>query len=560
MATETPTLFEQARECFARLRAEFAVYGLEIDPAMELREGSGLLCYYDLGDGHIYLSLPDVARPVGKLQALYMRSLLGLQTTDELFRLLGVFMPSIMAHEIAHHFRHRSGQFGSDLWHEEQVANRLAVAVTKHRLAPDDKAFLRRVIPLALDGLVKKLATDSTAADSYHSVLHALNALGHLSDGARESIELVQKLFGVTADEVLRESGQLPGGVLGRLEQRERTIEALNAVYASDHVQYFYNQLGWLYLALTSRETEYVDEFARVHLGRTIELLPAMGPDAADDDRAIRACFHAHARVQGRSEVAARYFYKRYRSLLLARLAAPTGILAAPPGHPSDSRAVMLERWSDAEADPLVYLAPLVPAPLRALFPQAMATTGSTEAGEDVADALPTDTDRRLWRHVVDGQPDEAAQNTLARLSLLDRTEVFRALPVEVALALTHLLCRVKVAAGEALVWEGDLNDDVYVLVAGRLEVVVGRDEQERRVHVVGIGEVTGEMAFLTGEPRSATLRAVVPSECCVLKSVDLRLLAFQHPSILMHMGAVLSKRLVEANRVAADAARLRSV
>ncbi|MCB9106942.1 MAG: hypothetical protein H6633_22255 [Anaerolineales bacterium] len=48
---------------------EFAAYGLEADPGIELRQGNGVLCYYSLEDRHIYLSVPDFSRPVGKLQS-----------------------------------------------------------------------------------------------------------------------------------------------------------------------------------------------------------------------------------------------------------------------------------------------------------------------------------------------------------------------------------------------------------------------------------------------------------------------------------------------------------
>ena len=86
-------LFALGQTYFDRFLWEFADYGLEADPGIELRQGSGVLCYYSLEDRHIYLSVPDFSRSVGKLQALFLRSLLGCDSDEDLFRFLHLFLP-----------------------------------------------------------------------------------------------------------------------------------------------------------------------------------------------------------------------------------------------------------------------------------------------------------------------------------------------------------------------------------------------------------------------------------------------------------------------------------
>lgn len=51
-------------------------------------------------------------------------------------------------------------------------------------------------------------------------------------------------------------------------------------------------------------------------------------------------------------------------------------------------------------------------------------------------------------------------------------------------------------------------------------------------------------MAFLTRRPRSATVRAVEDSECIMIKSADLRLLAYRQPSVSLQIARVLAERL----------------
>lgn len=158
-------LFALGRTYFDRFLQEFATYGLEADPGIELRQGSGVLCYYSLEDRHIYLSVPDFSQPVGKLQALILRSLLGCDNDEALFRFLGLFLPHIIAHELAHHYRHRYGMFGDSAWQEEQIANKLSVAVVKHRLSPEEKAFAKSFLRQAIETLAAKMEAKNIAID-----------------------------------------------------------------------------------------------------------------------------------------------------------------------------------------------------------------------------------------------------------------------------------------------------------------------------------------------------------------------------------------------------------
>ncbi|MBP7693764.1 MAG: hypothetical protein KA764_17715, partial [Anaerolineales bacterium] len=435
-----PGLFAYAQLCFHNFLDEFAQYGLAVDPDLELRQGGGVLCYYDMKDRQIYMSVPNLAEPVGKLHLLFLRSLLKCETQSDLWQLFYLLIPHVIAHELAHHFRHRAGKFMADnLWHEEQVANQLAVAVTKHRLSPDDKAFARRVLPRAIAGLAAQMQSKNIAADSYHNILYALNVSGQLGDTAVGDIELVQKIFAVRPEDILKGAGQLSPEVLERLEQRADIIDEINDDYATDALRYIYYHVGWLYLALTGRETQYVEEFARVHLQQRAPLLPLVS--AADPDppeAALLACFKAHRAAQPLSAPGSRYFYKRYRALLLQKL--QTTALLAPAQREQIKREAgpLLENWigREKESDTLIYLAQLAPPALRRLFPHLIADALAPELS--LLSHLPTETDLRLWRHICLRGEDEGAANTLHRLSLLDQAEIFRPLPAEVMLEIAR--------------------------------------------------------------------------------------------------------------------------
>lgn len=65
---------------------------------------------------------------------------------------------------------------------------------------------------------------------------------------------------------------------------------------------------------------------------------------------------------------------------------------------------------------------------------------------------------------------------------------------------------------GEIIFREGDNGDFSMVILSGQVQVLKGSDGKETILATLGKGEVIGELAILTGRPRSATARAVKPT------------------------------------------------
>jgi Cyclic nucleotide-binding domain len=560
------TLFELGQRCFAEFSSELEAYGIAIDPGMELRRGKGMLCYYDLSDGHIYLSIPELGAPMGELQRMLLGHFLFCDDEEDLTRFLQLFVPRLIAHEIGHHLRHRYRVFGEDMWHEEQVANRLAVALTRNRLSPADKEFARGFLRRALAGLTPLVVAEGAednATVSYHDILSALNASGRIDDAALERMQIAQKMFSMRTEDFI-DAGAVSVRFGERLRLRDAIIGEINAEYGNDYTKYMYYHAGWLYLDLNSHRSEYIDDFARTDLNVQIPLLPSIDESRSDDptagpssrvlepptDQQILACYRAFRAAMDRNEAASRYFYKRYRQLLWARLQAAKFLIPSQVALMKREASFFLESWTEGESDALSYVAHIAPPELRDLFPRRI--EGRPDAAFDIAERLPKETDRRLFRHAVLEEDEEAAQNTLYRLQLLDQTDVFRSMPSDSLLELCRSFCRIKLQTGQTVIWEGEFNDDVFFLTEGELEVLVFKDGLERRVGMILPGEVFGEMAFFSRDQRNATVRATVPSEGFVILDTDLLRLAFKHPSILMQMAGALTRRLAGLNRKAA--------
>jgi predicted acylesterase/phospholipase RssA/CRP-like cAMP-binding protein len=66
-----------------------------------------------------------------------------------------------------------------------------------------------------------------------------------------------------------------------------------------------------------------------------------------------------------------------------------------------------------------------------------------------------------------------------------------------------------RVLAGDWVIREGDGADDLFVVLRGRLRAVAGAKGDEQTLRVLGPGAAIGELALLTGSPRSASVQAV---------------------------------------------------
>jgi CRP-like cAMP-binding protein len=70
---------------------------------------------------------------------------------------------------------------------------------------------------------------------------------------------------------------------------------------------------------------------------------------------------------------------------------------------------------------------------------------------------------------------------------------------------------------GEVIIKEGDTNRDLYILVSGTLEASVTNESNEIVVSEMNAPEILGEISFLNGSPRTATVKAKTDVEVYIL-------------------------------------------
>jgi small-conductance mechanosensitive channel/CRP-like cAMP-binding protein len=137
-----------------------------------------------------------------------------------------------------------------------------------------------------------------------------------------------------------------------------------------------------------------------------------------------------------------------------------------------------------------------------------------------------------------------------ARLSGID---LFATLPQESRIALSRTGHEHVFAAGEAIVRQGAAGNSMYIVLNGRVRVVLEPSDQQ--VAVIDPGGIFGEMSMLTGDPRTATVRALEDVRVLEITAERFREIAIEQPGLIEHISSVIGQRRIGLDHARALAA-----
>jgi CRP-like cAMP-binding protein len=146
-------------------------------------------------------------------------------------------------------------------------------------------------------------------------------------------------------------------------------------------------------------------------------------------------------------------------------------------------------------------------------------------------------------------------------LRTTDNTAFLWALTPDELEALTDLGRRQRYAKGGPMFVEGEQSDRVLAILDGRVKVsVVTPDGKEVVLAVRGPGDLLGELAFIDGEPRSATATALDPVSSVVVSAADFTQFLESHPRVALLLLRMVSRRLRDADNKRAEFAAFDTV
>jgi len=158
----------------------------------------------------------------------------------------------------------------------------------------------------------------------------------------------------------------------------------------------------------------------------------------------------------------------------------------------------------------------------------------------------------RARRVIASDAGDPAAPRAESAAEFLARTSLFSGVDPELVEQLAARSRTRLLAAGKWLFREREPGDEMYVVRAGRLEVVdegAGAVIREYRR-----GDALGELALLTDSPRSASVRAARATEVIAVDQVDFTELLDSTPALSSALNRSLSRRLQDTHASASTA------
>ncbi|KAH8667540.1 hypothetical protein BGZ60DRAFT_377825 [Tricladium varicosporioides] len=144
----------------------------------------------------------------------------------------------------------------------------------------------------------------------------------------------------------------------------------------------------------------------------------------------------------------------------------------------------------------------------------------------------------------------------LPRSSLERIVEKYPVVLLTMAKRLTSLLPRlilhidfalewVQVSAGQVIYHQGDDSDAIYIVLNGRLRLVLNNEEAEMKVvGEYGQGESVGELEVMTESTRPATLHAIRDTELAKFPKTLFNSLAQEHPGITIKISKIIASRM----------------
>lgn len=195
-----------------------------------------------------------------------------------------------------------------------------------------------------------------------------------------------------------------------------------------------------------------------------------------------------------------------------------------------------------------------------------LSAAGAVEAPDKVAEAMARDAlaralvdatlarNQRDWSNAVvveilsDADADAGGRDALAKLDTLKGMFLFRDLDMsELARVLESSVLR-RAEAGDMLIREGSREHSLYLILDGELEVIKNGVVLAR----FGKGGHVGEMALVSGAPRSASVRATRPTRFLEIRREQWEGLLHRAPAtgvkLLSALSGELSNRLARMN------------
>jgi NTE family protein len=149
-------------------------------------------------------------------------------------------------------------------------------------------------------------------------------------------------------------------------------------------------------------------------------------------------------------------------------------------------------------------------------------------------------------------------EGTVLPTQVLARAPLFDGLGDSELEAIVRRLPRRHFKAGDEIWRQGEAGSSLLIIIDGLADVLVTDPGSGQVATMARLrrGDVVGEMSLITGEPRSASVVAAVPTEALEVDQDHFAAIVGRHPAVLTNLNRILSGRLMRTNLRQAGAGR----
>ncbi|MBE9536384.1 MAG: Crp/Fnr family transcriptional regulator [Proteobacteria bacterium] len=131
----------------------------------------------------------------------------------------------------------------------------------------------------------------------------------------------------------------------------------------------------------------------------------------------------------------------------------------------------------------------------------------------------------------------------------LNQIPLFSSLEPEQLKHIAELCKRKTFAKDDYILYQGDLQKELYIILSGRVSVVLSSEEgREIVLDEFGEGGFFGELSLLDEKPRSASVKAISDVRTIVLEKKDFIRIVKANPDISINILAIMGERLRKAD------------
>jgi small-conductance mechanosensitive channel/CRP-like cAMP-binding protein len=146
---------------------------------------------------------------------------------------------------------------------------------------------------------------------------------------------------------------------------------------------------------------------------------------------------------------------------------------------------------------------------------------------------------------------DERGALDAARTSVR-RQPFLQLLPAEQLDRLLSEARLLRFGRGERIIEQGDAGQSMFIVVRGQADVFLDVNGEQRYVTTLSDGDYCGEMSLLTGEPRTATVKARTDCEVWEVGKETLADVLAENRALLEQLSELLAKRKMEVEGIVA--------